>query len=230
MATVKFGTTVVGVRGTIGGLTYSANSSGPHVRIWSKGSNPKSTLQTQTRARISNIGPLWAALSGAAKTTWTNFGLAPPEIDTNSLGEVIYLSGWMWFVRVNQRRQSVGLPLTSTLPTNSGVSAPASCSITATALPAGTVTIHWTLGDFPAGYSAVCFLGAHPTQGLVSKTSNLAQVLAAHAPAGTSANITTATQARFGNIPASWKLFANLYKLRDDGVRSTVITNTCAVT
>lgn len=230
MAIVKFGTSVVGIRGTLGGIVYSANSSGPHARIWSKGANPKSPRQSAIRGDISALGSLWAALTPAARATWTAFGLAPPEVDTNSLGELIYLSGWMWFVRVNQRRQAVGLATTSTLPTNSAVAAPATCTLTATALPGGAVTVGWTAGTFPAGYSATLELGTHPTAGLVAKTSGLMQIWTAQAPAGTSANISSYILARFGNLPAGWKLFASLYVLRDDGVRSTSTSTTAMVT
>ena len=230
MAIVKFGTSVVGVRGTIGGITYSANASGPHARLWSKGSNPQSVLQSLTRGRISGLGALWAALDSAQKAAWKSFGLAPPETDTNSLGEVFRLTGWQWLVRVNQRRQSVGLTTTSTLPTSSGVAAPLTCTIVASELPAGTVTLGWTGGDFPAGYSAILMLGLHPTTGLVSKTTGLLQIYAEHEPAGTSADITEAVSTRFGSISAGWTLYAHVYKLRDDGVRSTVTIATCTVT
>lgn len=230
MAIVKCGSIVVGIRGTIGGVVFTANASGPFARVWSRGSNPKSPRQTLVRGHISALGPLWSALSDAAKATWTAFGLAPPEIDTNSLGEQIYLTGWQWFVRVNQRRQSMGLATTSTLPTNSPVTAPISCTLTASELPAGTVSLSWTAADFPAGYSASLLLGVHPTTGLVAKTSNLVQIYAQHEPAGTSADISTAILERLGSIRTSWKLFGHLYKLRDDGVRSTATATTSEVT
>lgn len=230
MAIVKFGTTVVGVRGTIGGITYSANASGPHARLWSKCSNPNTPRQSLTRANISGLGALWTALSPAQRLTWKNFGLAPPELDTNSLGEVIYLTGWQWFTRVNQRRQAAALPTTSTLPANTAVTPPTTCTLSASHLPGGTITLGWTAGDFPAGYSATLFLAAHPTTGLANKSTALAQVYAQHQPAGTSANITTAVQARFGDIAASWTLYAHLFRLRDDGVRSIATSTTTVVT
>jgi hypothetical protein len=230
MAIVKFGTTVVGVRGTIGGITYSANASGPHARIWSKGSNPQTALQSQIRGRITGLGALWAALSPGDKAAWKAFGLAPPEVDTNSLGEVVHLTGWQWMVRVNQRRQAVGLATTSTVPTSSGVAAPITAAIAGSQLPGGTVTVGWTAGDFPAGYSACLNFGIHPTTGLVSKTTGLLQIYAQHQPAGTSADITAAVGNRFGSVQSGWTLYAHLYKLRDDGVRSTVTVATCEVT
>ena len=136
----------------------------------------------------------------------------------------------MWFVRINQRRQAVGLATTSTLPTNSAVAAPATCTLVATAIPGGAVTVGWTAGTYPAGYNATLDLGTHPTAGLVAKTSGLMQIWTAQAPAGTSANITSIILARIGNLPAGWKLFGNLYVLRNDGVRSTSTSATAMVT
>jgi hypothetical protein len=230
MAKVKFGTIVIGVRGTVAGITFSANANGAFARGWSKGSNPSTALQARTRGRMSNIAAPWASLTPAEKLTWTNFGLAPPETDVDSLGQIYYLTGWAWFARVNQRRQAVGLPITTTLPTNSGVAAPATAAITAAPLPAGPVIISWTPGDYPAGYSVIAAIAAHPTSGLQTMTQHYAQVLALHNPPGSSADVTSTMAARFGGLSTPWTLYLRLYKLRDDGVRSTPTVATCTVT
>lgn len=229
MAILRFGATVVGVRGTIGGITYSSGSAGPYARLWSRGSNPRTALQSITRGRIASNGILWADLSDVEKAAWDAFGQNPPEIDTNSLGEVYKLRGWQWLVRVNQRRQSVGLAPTSTLPSDAAVTPAASCTITATAFPTGPFTIEWPENTIPAGHSGVAFLAVHPTAGLQNKTSGFVQIWAEHEPSGESVDITDAVAARFGVIPARWKLFARLYVLRDDGVRSTYAAATCIV-
>ena len=230
MAICKFGTTVVGVRGTVGGLTYSANGSGPHVRIWSKGSNPNSVLQAHTRSRITGLGTLWNALTDNQRAAWTYFGLHPPEVDTNSLAEVIHLSGWMWFVRVNQRRQSVGLPPTSTLPNAAAEPSMSGLTLSATALPAGNIWYGWGASWFQAGTSGVVMMAVHPTVGLLNKHSGFRQVWAEHEPAGGQVNLALPVTAAFGPVPAHWKLFASVSVLRDDGVRSAPLTLTCEVT
>jgi hypothetical protein len=91
------------------------------------------------------------------------------------------------------------------------------------------VTIGWSAGDFEAGFNAVAFVGVHPSIGLQNKRTGMLQVLAAAAPAGTSADVTAVVADRFGDVQAGWKLFAELYRLRDDGVRSSVTSATCEV-
>ena len=229
MAIIKFGVLVAGARGTASGLIFTANGTGPFVRAWSKGSNPRSALQSQVRGRLSRCGPLWAGLSGAQKAAWDAFGAAPPETDYNSLGEVILLSGWQWLVRVNQRRQSVGLATTTTVPTNSPATQPASCTLTLNDLPTGPCSVAWTGGDFPANTSAVLFAAIHPTQGLQTKTADFRQVWAEQTPAGASKTLTSEFSARFGDIQTGWTGYARLYQLRDDGVRSIVQPATTVV-
>lgn len=229
MAKVKFGITVVGIMGTLGGITFSRNPAGPHARIYSRGPNPQTALQNANRGRITPMGALWSSMSDVDRAAWTAFGLAPPETDTNSLGEIYYLTGFQWLVRVNQRRQSVGLDTTATLPSDAGVTPPASCTITAAPLPTGPIELSWPAATFPAGYSAVAFIGAHPTVGLAVKNSGLFLALAAHEPGDDPADLTAPIAAKLGNLPATWKLFAHLYKLRDDGVRSVAAVATCEV-
>jgi hypothetical protein len=220
MAIIKLGPTVVGIRGTLAGITFSANATGPFARAWNKPSNPRSAYQEPVRAALTQLGELWLSMSDAERQDWRDFAADPPEDDYNSLGELILLSGWQWFCRVNQRLHSVGLDTTTTLPTNSPATAPDSATLTAAPLPTGPITIAWTAGDFPADTSALLYIAAHRTQGLDTKQSSRLLVWAQHEPAGTSATITSDVQARFGNLSTGWKLFGGLYQLRDDGVRS----------
>ena len=229
MARIKLGQLVVGIRGTVGGVTYSANASGPHVRLWSKGPNAQTAIRAENLGRISGLGALWLSMTDGERADWTTFGLTPPEVDTNSLGELYYLTGWQWFCRVNRRLQSVGLATTTTLPTSSGVSAPPTATITASALPAGTVVVSWTGTPFPAGHSGLAYIGFHPTTGLAALTVGLKQLWAAHEPAGSSVDVTAAALARFGAVQATWKAFLRLHALRDDGVRSPATIASCEV-
>ena len=230
MAIVKFGVLVAGARGTASGIVFTANASGPYVRAWAKGSNPRTTAQASTRSRLAVNGALWAALTPVQKAAWDAFGAAPPETDYNTLGEVILLSGWQWLCRVNQRRQSVGLAATSTVPTNSPATTPASVALSFAELPTGPCSVAWTAGDFPAGTSAVLYVAMHPGVGLKVKTSGFLQLWAEQAPAGTSKTLTTETGLRFGDIQTGWTAYGSLAQLRDDGVRSVPLTTSSVVT
>jgi len=53
MARVEMGTIVVGLRGTVGGLTFSTNRSGPHCHVWTRSGNARTSLQSGRRLILS---------------------------------------------------------------------------------------------------------------------------------------------------------------------------------
>jgi hypothetical protein len=160
---------------------------------------------------------------------WRDFASDPPEEDYNSLGERIYITGYAWLVRVNQRLRSCDLALTTTVPVNSLPDPPASLTLTCSPLPAGPCTVEWEPDTYPAGTSAMLELAVHPTPGLLIKKSQFKLIWTQHEPSGTSADIEDLAAARFGNLPDNWKLFGSLYVLRDDGVRSLPTISTAVI-
>jgi hypothetical protein len=230
MAITKLGTLIIGIRGTSGGITFSANGNGPYAKLWSKGPNPHTNLQQTTRGRITTFGALWNGMTQGQRDDWQDFGQAPPEEDYNSLAERIYPSGWNWFCRINQRRLSVGQATSTTLPSDVAVNPPASATLALAQLPGGASTIAWPPATYGATDSALLFLTLHPSSGLAAKKTALMQVLAKYNPGNTGETITTAVQNAFGNIRTDWKGFAFLYVQRVDAVRSTPATTTAIVT
>ena len=74
MARVEMGTIVVGLRGTVGGLTFSTNRSGPHCHVWTRSGNARTSLQSGRRLILSVSAQAWRNLSGADQTTWNDYG------------------------------------------------------------------------------------------------------------------------------------------------------------
>lgn len=220
MAICKFGTTVVGVRGTIGGLTYSANATGPYVRTWSKGANPRTLNQSRNRGRIAGLGIGWALLTDNDRDAWDTFGQNAPEIDTNSLGEVITLGGWQWYVRVNKRRQSVGLAITDSVPSTDPVPPLNAVILDVIDFPVTDITIEHGAGEVPAGHSIVSHIAVARTVTLRNKFTGAVQLLALHEPVSEVNSIMLNYLAAFGTPHMLTKIFSHNYLLRDDGVRS----------
>lgn len=106
MAILKLGEIVAGIRGTIGGTIYSANKSGPFARTWSRGSNPRTSPQTQQRAATSSHPTYWRALNQGQRDDWDAYAADPAQELTNSLGEAYYAAGFNWYVRINNHRAS----------------------------------------------------------------------------------------------------------------------------
>lgn len=117
MAIVKFGVLVVGARGTIGGVTFTFNKAGPFVKQWSRGANPRTSKQSDQRGIIGSLASSWRALSTAQQDDWDDYALLPPQEKTNSLGETYVISGFLWYVAINQNLTAAGAALRVDAPT-----------------------------------------------------------------------------------------------------------------
>lgn len=220
MAIVRFGTTVIGVRGTIAGTTFSMGPAGPYAKSWRRPRNQSTAIGATSRRAITPYGALWSSMSPTLQNDWKSFAASPPESDFNSLGIQYWLTGYQWLIRANIRRQALGLAPTTTVPTAVAVTAPLTCTLYATAGYVITATIAWSAGDFPTGSGAQLFLAQYPTSGLKSFPGRGLNIWSAYEPTGTSHDISSTVIARYGNIPANWTLFAKLFCTRADGVRS----------
>lgn len=105
---VKFAAPLAGARGTIGGLVFSANGSGPYAKQWAPPSQPRSQPQTEQRSRLAKIPALWADISAAQKTDWADFAALTAQDLINSLAETYSISGYGWFTKCNTRLLFIG--------------------------------------------------------------------------------------------------------------------------
>lgn len=117
MAIVKLGPLVVGVRGTVGGSTFSANKAGPYIKAWGRGSNPRTEFQSLHRAKLIGLSQAWKAISTANKDDWNTYAALPAQDLENSLGETYSISGFNWFVRINLNLFSAGESQEDAIPT-----------------------------------------------------------------------------------------------------------------
>jgi hypothetical protein len=145
MAIIKLGMLVTGIRGTVGGVTYSANRSGPYARIWSKGADPVTALQSAKRRNLSTLPAQWRLLSGAQRTAWDVFAAAPAQALINSLGETYYISGFLWCVKINRWRYEVGQAFSGTVPTLAKSAAPTANYVRWVAPPTSSI-VAWAVG------------------------------------------------------------------------------------
>lgn len=116
MAIIKLGTTVIGIRGTVAGVTYSANKAGPHAKGWTRSANPRTTGQSAQRGKTANWASSWRSLTPAQQTAWNAYGAAAGQQKFNSLGIGYYASGFSWYVACNTNLQRTGDPTISAAP------------------------------------------------------------------------------------------------------------------
>lgn len=88
--------------GSIGGMTFSHNSSGMYTRGRTIPTNPNSQAQAEVRSTLALVSQRWGLISQANRDSWSNYAAVTPV--TNVLGDSILLSGQQMFVRCNTLR------------------------------------------------------------------------------------------------------------------------------
>jgi len=124
MAITKIGAPLTGIRGTIGGITYSENKSSTYAKAWAMTSNPRTNKQSNERAFLAQMSDDWRALTNAQRDDWADFAALPAQELTNSLGVAYYASGWNWFVKCNVRLLRLGRAKIKPVPTQARPAAP----------------------------------------------------------------------------------------------------------
>ncbi len=117
MAILALQAPVSGIRGKVGGVVYSANGSGPYLKAWGKGSNPRSERQTTHRANLVIYSQSWREITAGERTDWDTYAALPAQDKENSLGETYSASGFAWFIQINLARRQVGDAQLDSAPT-----------------------------------------------------------------------------------------------------------------
>lgn len=124
MAIITIGPPLAGIRGTVGGITFSANKSGTYAKIWTTTTNPRTPAQSRQRGLLARMSALWNALTSTQKLAWDTFAALSAQDLINSLGETFSASGFNWFSKCNVRLLRVGLSPLTAVPTQARPSAP----------------------------------------------------------------------------------------------------------
>jgi hypothetical protein len=148
MAIIKLGELVAGIRGTIGGTTYSANKSGPFAKGWSRGTNPRSSPQSNQRSVIAAFASSWRDLTQTQRDGWDTYAAAAAQDLENSLGETYSISGFNWYIRINSHLFQVDESARDAAPTLTRPTAAVIESLTFRETPAaGNSLVQYDLTD-----------------------------------------------------------------------------------
>jgi len=102
MARVTYGGGVTEFAGSIGGVTFLRNASGPIAKLRSRPPVNPSPDQSLYNTRMAMLVAYWPTLSQANKDSWD--ALAAAHNHTTSWGESKTLSGYQWFLSCNLMR------------------------------------------------------------------------------------------------------------------------------
>ncbi len=224
MAVVQFGVTVTGIRGTVGGLTFSANKGASYAKSFARPPSSHTPGQVEQRSRTVTAATAWSALTAGEKANWDAFALAPNENDYDPWGSLRYLTGFQWFVRSTTRRAAVGLSPSANTPSGAGLAAITGLTLSVDSNPGGNSNLAYDSGQFGATVSLIVFAAITPSQGGADAFTLWRQVWAEQNPNDTTTDIQSGLLAAFGIVPAGWKCYVRAFRQAEYGNRSSVAT------
>jgi len=227
MAIITMGAVITAVRGSVGGVVFSANKAGPHAKIGYRSTNPKTGVQRLTRARASIAGRNWTALTSGQRTGWNALSAAPPEVLYNSLGKITVISGFQWFAKITCRQYAIGATISTTAPAGS---APAAAASLTAAISTTTATVTYTAGYFAANEYLVILLAAKFKAGANVASSGYRLSGYTLSPPNSTFSFFTQLQAVYGSPVAGQKMFIRFAKQLLNGLRSPALSVVVTVT
>jgi len=219
MTICKFGVIVTGLRGTVGGLTFSANKSGPYARAWSRGANPRSTLQSTHRANLSALAAQWRNIDPANQADWNTWAADPLQELENPLGEGYYISGFLWWVRMSRWLTAVGRDPIETAPLLTKPAAPTIAALQVS-VGASDSIIGYADNTFAPLYDCTIQLCIGPSIGATAKPLKPLFLKGAQLPGGNVLFLTPELTTRFGALTIGMKAFAEVSRQNLEGYRS----------
>lgn len=102
MARVTYGESITEYAGSIGGVTFQRNASGPIAKLRTNPIVNPSPNQNPYQTRMAALVAYWPTLSQAYKDLWD--ALAAAHDHTTPWGETKTLSGYQWFILSNLNR------------------------------------------------------------------------------------------------------------------------------
>ena len=99
MARVTYGESITEYAGSIGGVTFLRNASGPIAKLRSLPPVNPSPNQSKYQTRMAMLVAHWPTLTQTNKNLWDALALAHNH--TTPWGETKTLSGYQWFLSVN---------------------------------------------------------------------------------------------------------------------------------
>ncbi len=217
MAILKLGVTVVGIRGTLGGITFSANASGPYARAWARPPNPRTIAQNDVRTVLSQVATEWRGITDAQRTAWNTWAAATAPARTNSLGETILLTGYQWFIGMNSNLVAYGFAFNAPAPVLAEPAAPTITLWRVTDDNAPSTQINWTSGQF-TGFNFYARIAMAPTEGATSfNRPNFFTFRKLSIGLG-GTNVFGIMTTKYGALPLNRRWFLRLSKMNTEGL------------
>lgn len=224
MSIIKLGVIVVGISGTLGGITFSRNKSGPYAKSWARSANPQSAFQQDQRSTVSEMPALWRALTPVQQAAWDTWAALPAQDRTNSLGETFSASGFNWFCIINVRLTNIGRATRTAVPTQSRPAAPTISTMQLPFLPQQGAWVTYPSAEFDPDFDQVIQIAVVPSTGQQVQPATFKQLLLAQDPGDVDNTFLIPYLTRFFLSGSSYKGFAQMFRQTTDGLRSAAGT------
>jgi hypothetical protein len=220
MAIVKFGGGVSGIRGTIAGITFTANKAGPYAKAWSRCANIRTQPQTADRAALATLAARWRTLDPGDQADWNTFAADPQQELTNPLGETYYISGFLWWVKMSEWLRAIDRDPIQTAPLAGPPPAPTVLTLT---VSAGDVAseITYALNEFGPAFDCFIKLCIGQSTGAYSMPVKPTCLPGWQIPGASPLDISTEVNDAFPTLQLGQKAFAEIYRQTGEGYRSS---------
>lgn len=228
MAKIQYsGLGVTDARGSIGGNTLSRNKSGAYAKKKTVGINPNSPAQQAVRAIFATIQNGWRDLTAALRSGWNENASEWPQ--TDSLGNVFFLSGQQLYSKLNNSLMQVGLAPIAIAPLPGVTYSPNEMTV---ANSNAAQTLDFTLNDpinagvIPAGQELAVYVTPPLSAGIANADSKFDLLTTFAAGNGSNFDISAAYTAKYGVIPVDSKIFVKTIAVATaTGQRGTELSN-----
>lgn len=100
--------------GKLAGTVYSHNRWGQYIRQLVMPTQPRTTFQSEQRARVAAVAESWRDRTATERLRWATF--APQIVRSDVLGQPLSYNGFTAYMLVNVERDFVGLALMTSPP------------------------------------------------------------------------------------------------------------------
>lgn len=230
MAVIQYGPTVVGIRGSIGGITFSANATSNYAKAWSRPRRSARPDQSAERGLMVDASVLWQALDPSDKTDWNNFAGAPNELDYDPWSVQRFLSGFQWFMRAQRRRQRLPLSIPGPVPSGPAETAITGLVFSCIAGSPPTAAVNYDDDQFLAAQALILYVSVSPRPGQADSFVGWKLLHAEVSPPNGGIDVSTAFDSAFGSVPGGWRCYAMAFKQADPGNRSVIAQSSALIT
>lgn len=207
MAKVKFSALISEMRNKLNGSVFSKNRNGNYLRNKVTPVNPASAAQTVVRNRLSAVSTAWRDLGATVIAAWNS--AVDNFLRTDIFGDVKRPSGKNLYARLNLNLDRIGAAHISNPPNPVAIAGIAGFSVVSD-VSSSTVTLAWTSGNVPAGFTRVVEATPQLSAGKSFVKSEFRQIGTEAAATATGDNQFTNYTSRFGGLVAGKKIFVRV--------------------